>query len=100
MSGELIQTFPCGDEKCAGTCVPLAKEGRFYYQPDRPWLYIPLPTDLLVPRCNVCNRDWLKAIHQKAVNEALEESYQEHKSLVTVIVDDYRARQRRANGEK
>lgn len=102
-SNSLIHTYPCGDKKCVGTAIPLAKEGRFYYHPKHvpagcgsDWLRILIPADFEVHRCNVCDVDWLFGDNKRKIPEYLEASYLEHAKLIGKVVDDFRAAQKKA----
>jgi hypothetical protein len=77
---------------CGRLAVPTAKAGRFYYHHDRPWLVVPLPADMKVPRCPKCNVDVLGEDDQTKITSFLDQSYREHKDLIDGIVADFRAK--------
>jgi len=89
---DLIHVFPCQQEGCRGTAIPLAKDGRFYAHPTHGWLFVCIPAHFLIHRCSNCGRDWLTEPNQKLVNDFLEESFQEHASLIRGVVDAARAK--------
>lgn len=75
---------------CSGTARPLAKDGRFYPHPDHDWLFIGIPSDFVIHRCDVCAADWIHGAMKKRVADYLETSYQEQRELIALVLQDHK----------
>jgi len=68
---------------CGGTIFPLEMDGRFFQYKD---VWINLPKDLNIPRCDKCKVDWIDDDMQVALDVILNREYENHRDLIEAAI--------------
>lgn len=67
------------DVGCGGAIFPLKMDGRYFSYKD---VWILLPKELSIPRCDKCKVDWLDFEIEAALDVILQREYEVHEDMI------------------
>lgn len=76
--------IPCTFDGCGGTAVPVQKDGRFAHHRG---VVILIPAQIVIPRCQKCNRDIIAREVEKMLVGVLEAEWQRHAHIIKPILE-------------
>jgi hypothetical protein len=67
------------DVGCGGTIFPIAIDCRYFLYKE---VFIPLPLDMKIPRCDKCKADWVDFDTEAALDVILNREYEKHEDMI------------------